>query len=257
LPLLISAHARDIYVEAGDLHGKLERASALVTCTQANVDYLRSRYPDFAQKIHLIYHGLPVDWLATPPPSPARDSATPLAIIAAGRFVRKKGFSTLLEACARLRFPWSLTIIGDGELRAELLHRRDSLGLIQQITFPGWLDENALRAAFATADICCCPSIIDVDGDRDGLPNVLIEAQASGLAVIGSNISGIPEAIRDGETGLLVPANDTTALTDAITHLNDTQYRKKLATNASAFVRVHFSGSRGLDKLENLLINAM
>ncbi|HOF89114.1 MAG TPA: glycosyltransferase, partial [Armatimonadota bacterium] len=126
-------------------------------------------------------------------------------------------------------------------------------GVGDRVEFVGWAAEGAVRAAYAWADVCCCPSIITADGDRDGLPNVLVEAMATGLPAVGSAISGIPEAIDDGVTGCLVPPGDAPALADALARLTDPAVRAPLGAAAAARVRDRFDGERWLDVLEGLL----
>jgi glycosyltransferase involved in cell wall biosynthesis len=256
LPFFLSLHARDIYVEAEALEEKLARAVAAVTCTRANLGYLRGQYPGTAQRIHLVYHGLPRAWLAAPVPERPRACGEPLRILAAGRFVEKKGFIVLLTACALLRargIPFSASIVGDGPLREGLVSDCRVLGLASQVDFPGWLPEGRLRAEYARADLFCCPSVVTPDGDRDGLPNVLVEAMSTGLPAVGSNISGIPEAIEHEETGLLVPPGNGAVLADALARCADPVLRARLGTAAAATVRERFSSDRGLDQLASLL----
>jgi len=256
LPFFISLHARDIYVEAEALENKLARAAAVVTCTRSNLDYLRQQHPTHAGNIHLIYHGLPCSCLAASVPERPRAPGQPLRILAAGRFVQKKGFPVLLTACSLLKArgtPFSACIVGDGPLREGLISNCRMLGLEQYVEFPGWLPEERLRAEYARADVFCCPSIIAPDGDRDGLPNVLVEAMSTGLPAVGSNLSGIPEAIDDGETGLLVPPGNGAVLASALARCADPALRARLGAAAAARVRERFSFDRGLDQLEKLL----
>ncbi|MHB9133252.1 MAG: glycosyltransferase family 4 protein [Armatimonadota bacterium] len=259
LPLFISLHARDIYVEAEKMDEKLSRAAAVVTCTQANVEYLRTHFPTYSDKIHLIYHGLPRTWLDAPPPERQRTPDEPLRLLAVGRLVEKKGFVTLLQACAELQVcnvPFSLRIIGDGPFCNLLQNEIKRLSLDGSVSLPGWASQDAVRAAYAWADVFCCPSIITADGDRDGLPNVLVEAMSTGLPAIGTAISGIPEAIEDGVTGLLVPPDDVASLTAALTrYAVNPDLRATHGTAAAQCVRERFDRERWLDKLEALLKN--
>lgn len=257
LPLVLSLHARDLYVEAECLAEKIAHATVVVTCTRANVDYLRDRFPAHAGKIHLVYHGLPASWLDSPVPERRRDANEPLRVLAVGRLVEKKGFDGLLRALPQLNelgYRFTVRLIGDGPLRAPLAEViREWWGASGTVTLAGWTDEAGVRAAYAWADVFCCPSIITADGDRDGLPNVLVEAMATGLPAIGSAISGIPEAIEDGVTGLLVPPNDAQALRLALARLTDPALRAVLGAAATARVRDRFNGERWLDVLEKLL----
>jgi glycosyltransferase involved in cell wall biosynthesis len=255
-PFFLSLHARDIYVEAERLAEKIARAAAVVTCTRANADYLRAHFSHMG-KIHCVYHGLPRVWLDAPVPDRRRDPSEPLRLLAVGRLVPKKGFGVLVDACARLKtagVPTMLHVIGDGPLREMLQENAWQVGVAGQVDFAGWASEAAVRAACAWADVICCPSIITPDGDRDGLPNVLTEAMSTGLPAVGAAISGIPEAIEDGFTGLLTPPGDAPALVRALTCLHaDPILRASLGAAAAARMRADFDGDRWLDVLEGLL----
>ena len=257
LPFFLSLHARDLYVEAEGLEQKLARAAAVVTCTRANLEYLRERYSTHAGRIHLVYHGLPQSWLQAPVPQRKHTPDEALRILAVGRFVGKKGFGVLLAACALLRqrgVAFSACIVGEGPMAAAL--KADCRRLDVNVDFPGWLSEEELREAYANADVFCCPSIITSDGDRDGLPNVLVEAMSTGLPAVGPRISGIPEAIEHEVTGLLVPPGDAGAFADALARCAGPALRARLGDNAAGYVREHFNAERGLDELERLLLSA-
>lgn len=253
LPFFLSLHARDIYVEAERLEEKLARATATVTCTRANLDYLRTQYPAHADRMHLVYHGLPADWLDDAPPARTRAEDEPLRLLAVGRLVEKKGFAVLLDACTRLRrqgVAFTLRIVGDGPEATTLGAQCRRLALDDAVTFTGWASPEAVHDAYQWADVFCCPSIIARDGDRDGLPNVLLEAMARGLPAVGTRLSGIPEAITDGDTGLLVPPGDPDTLAAALIRLHNPALRTRLSRNAVAHIRTHFNGERWLDVLE-------
>jgi glycosyltransferase involved in cell wall biosynthesis len=235
---------------------KMRRARAVVTCTMANVDLLCEQFPARAAKIHQIYHGISSDWLTPERVVNPRAPGDRLRLLAVGRFVEKKGFSVLLDACAQLRaqeFPLELTLVGDGPLRGQFLAQCARLHLGELVQFAGWLDETTLREAYAWADLFCCPSVIDAQGDRDGLPNVVLEAMAAGLPVIGSAISGIPESIADGVTGLLVPPGDPAALAMAICCCADIDVRVPMGVQAQARIRTHFAADDWLTQLEAVL----
>ncbi len=257
LPLFLSLHARDIYVEAERLEEKMRRATAVVTCTQANVDYLREQYPLHAEKIQLIYHGLPRDWLAAPVPARPRSADEPLRVLAVGRLVEKKGFHALLLTAAWLElhgFAITLRILGDGPQRRMQRNLARELEIAARVRLDGWANHQHVRAAYAWADVICCPSIIAADGDRDGLPNVLIEAMSTGLPAIGSQLSGIPEAISDGQTGFLVPTRDINALADALQRYADPALRAAHGAAAREACLARFDGERWLDALEQVLL---
>lgn len=255
-PFFLSLHARDLYVEAERLEEKVRRATAVLTCTRANLEYLRARYEPQAAKFHLVYHGLPRVWLAAPAPARLRAAGDPLCVLAVGRLVEKKGFAVLLEAGALLAqrgVAFTLRIVGDGPQRQALQLTARHLGITPQLTLAGWATREELCATYAWADVCCCPSILAADGDRDGLPNVLVEAQSTGLPAVGSRFSGIPEAISDGQTGFLVPPGDAGALAEALARYTDPALRAAHGAAARTACLAYFDGGRWLVQLEALL----
>ena len=258
LPFFLSLHARDIYCEAERLEEKLQRAAAVVTCTRANMEFLHAQYPRQSAKIHLVYHGLPRAWLAAPAPARPRAAGEPLRVLAAGRLVEKKGFAVLLEAGALLAqrgVAFTLRILGDGPRQAALRASARRLGLTPRLTLAGWANAEELCAAYAWADVFCCPSMLAADGDRDGLPNVLIEAQSRGLPAVGSRFSGILEAISDGHTGFLVPPGDAIALAEALARYTDPTLRAAHGTAARSACQANFDGERWLERLVQILLN--
>ena len=253
IPLLISMHARDIYVEAEEMPDKMLRAAAIVCCTNAARQHLSGKYPQYADKISTIYHGLPKKWLQEKPREHVYLSNEPLRLLAVGRMVEKKGFAILLKALKHCDFPLTLQLVGDGPLRRSLRALRDSLDLTNTVDMPGWLSEDELRAAYEKADLCCCPSIIAADGDMDGLPNVLVEAMSCGLPAVASNISGIPEVIENEINGLLVPAGNIEALAAAIARGTNYPLLHRFREKAAEKIRNDFNGEKWLDRLEKLM----
>lgn len=260
LPLIISLHARDLYVEAERLDEKIARAAAVVTCTQDNQHFLHTQFPQHAANIHLIYHGLPKAWLERPAPERKQTPGTSFRILAAGRLVEKKGFRTLLEAGALLKrggVPVMVVILGDGPLYEELAEFSNHSALAGKVALSGWIEQQDIHIAYDFADVFCCPSIIAADGDRDGLPNVLVEAMSTGLPAVGSRLSGIPEAITDGETGFLVPPGDAAALAMALIRYTDPALRARHGAAARFDCLARFDGEVWLSKLERVLHGAI
>ena len=170
--------------------------------------------------------------------------------------MEKKGFAVLLAACALLRqraLPFTLCILGDGPWRRRLAASACRLGIAPQTTLAGWADAAQVRAAYASADVFCCPAILAADGDRDGLPNVLVEAQSTGLPAVGSAFSGILEAIDDGHTGFLVPPGDAAALAAALSRYTDPTLRAAHGAAARALCLARFNGEHWLDVLERVI----
>jgi glycosyltransferase involved in cell wall biosynthesis len=222
VPYSFTAHARDIYASPSALEDKIRGAALVVTCTQYNADHLRALVPDVpASRVRLVHHGVDVQM-----PSAVRSDAgernEPPLILAAGRLIEKKGFDTLIDACAALQrkhVPFRCRIVGTGPLHGSLRRRAAAAGLGEAIDFPGWMASADLMAQMQQAALFAMPSRISGKGDRDGIPNVVLEAMAAGLPVIATNVSGIPEAVIDDRTGRLVPPDDVEALARALEEL--------------------------------------
>ncbi len=242
-----SAHARDIYTSAEwDLREKLAECQWITTCTAGNVGFLRSLAREDS-RVMLNYHGLDLDRF---PPNPEEgssrdgsDADDPVRLLSVGRMVEKKGYAGLLRALSMLpaTLHWRLTHVGGGPLTDELRRQADAAGLGGKIEWLGALDQEAVLIHYRSADLFVLNSRIDADGDRDGLPNVLVEAQSQGLAVVATTLSGIPELIQPGINGELVPPEDDSALAVAIERLvTDPQQRRVFGAAGQQRVRTAF-----------------
>lgn len=251
-----TAHAKDIYQEKhnpGDLlHRKIAAASFVTTCTRANHDHINARVGPTPQ-LHTIYHGLDTNFFA-PVVRADRDRAS---ILAVGRHVTKKGFDLLIAAIALLRSQGvevGCRMIGErGPASDDLAAQIAGSGLGDLVRLDPPEPHERLRESYAAADIFVLPCRIDDSGDRDGIPNVLAEAMATGLAVVSTNVSGIPEIVRDGENGLLVPPEDVGALADAIARLvSSASLRAELGAAATATIHDVFDADRTIVDLDRL-----
>jgi glycosyltransferase involved in cell wall biosynthesis len=251
LPWCCSAHAKDIWTTPQwEIGEKLAALDWLVTCTAFGADYL-SQFAPRPDTVSLLYHGL--DFTRFPPPPPIeRSGDRPIRILSVGRAVAKKGYDDLLQALALLPqdLDWEFCHIGGGPLLEELRAQADRLELTARIEWLGPQPQEAILDALRDADIFTLASKIAEDGDRDGLPNVLMEAQSQALAVAATKTAGIPELIDDGETGLLAPPNDPAGLAAAITRLiGDPKLRQRLGEAGFERVRSVFSLDSGIDRL--------
>lgn len=251
----VSAHAKDIWTTPEwEKREKLADAAWAVTCTAVGRDHLAALAPH-PERVALLYHGL--DLADFPPPSTrprrdGRDRADPVVIVSVGRAVAKKGYEDLLAALAALpgELHWRFVHVGGGALTQQLRELATRLGVADRVTWSGAQPRAAVLAALAGGDLFVLASKIAGDGDRDGLPNVLMEAQASGLPVVATRVSAIPELIEDGVTGLLVPAGDPSSLATAIAALAaDPDRRATLAVAGRERVRASFGHDAGLDRL--------
>lgn len=252
----VSAHAKDIWTTPGwDKAEKLGSAAWAVTCTRAGHADLAALAPD-PSRVGLVYHGLDLERFPPPPPRPPRgdgsDPQRPVVLLSVGRAVAKKGYDDLLQALALLPdgLAWRLVHIGGGGLAAALRRRAGELGLAQRIDWRGALPQPEVLDAYRAADLFVLAAKIGPDGDRDGLPNVLMEAQSQRLACIATWVSGIPELIEDGATGVLVPPADPPALAAGLESLiRDPVRRAALGLAGERRVRTAFAIERGIDAL--------
>ncbi len=256
LPWSGSAHAKDIWtIPDWEKREKLADCGWLVTCTAANQAHLATLAPR-GDTVELCYHGLDLHrFPATGQTRPPRDGSRaddPVILLSVGRAVAKKGYGDLLAALALLPrdLHWRFIHIGGGTLRGKLKDEAARLGLADRITWLGARPQEDVLAQYRAADLFVLASRIADDGDRDGLPNVLMEAQACGLACLSTRVSAIPELIVDGETGRLVSPNDPAALAGALEGLiRQPVERDRLGRAGQARVRQAFGMDSGIDQL--------
>ncbi|WP_293867099.1 glycosyltransferase family 4 protein [uncultured Alsobacter sp.] len=258
----VSAHAKDIWTTpAWEKREKLADAAFAVTCTQAGIDTLRPLCPpDDPQRVGLVYHGLDLSRFPAPPATrPARDGsdpADPVVILSVGRAVAKKGYDDLLEALAGLpaALHWRFVHIGSGELRDSLKAAAARLGLSERITWMGGQAQDAVVEAMRSADLFVLACKEGDKGDRDGLPNVLMEAATQALPLLSTRFAGVPEFVRDGEEGLLVAPGAPDELRAALERLlREPGLRSRLGTTACRRVHEAFSFEAGIAALTERL----
>jgi glycosyltransferase involved in cell wall biosynthesis len=244
-----SAHAKDVWTTPEwEKREKLADCEWLVTCTEVNRAHLAHLAPP--GKVELVYHGL--DLSRFPKKNHSAKSGEPSMILSVCRLVEKKGVDVLLEALARLPrdAPWRFVHVGGGPLKSLLERKASTLGIADRVSWRGALAQHELLDVYGNADIFALASRVARDGDRDGLPNVLMEAQSQGLACVATRVSAIGELVRDGVTGLLVPENDPAALAAALASLlADPARRRALGEAGEARVRAHFALEPNLERL--------
>jgi glycosyltransferase involved in cell wall biosynthesis len=258
VPYTFTAHAKDIFHEsadAADRREKLSQASAVVTVSDYNCRYLTETFGDAAAGVRRIYNGL--ELADFPYRSPHQRSDT---VVAVGRLVEKKGFADLVDACAVLAKrgrQLRCCIIGDGELENDLRRRIAIAGLTHMVELAGPRPQPHVIRIVQEAAVFAAPCIIGNDGNRDGLPTVLLEAMSLGTPCISTDVTGIPEVIQDGETGLIVPQHDPESLADAIEKLLDSPgLRTELAERARALIERDFDIHRNTAQMRRIFATA-
>jgi len=254
-----SAHAKDIWTSPEwEKREKLADLSWLTTCSQAAHDHLTALAPqtNTPGMVALVYHGIDLSQFDTAANTGSgndgSDQSAPVRLLSVGRAVSKKGYDDLIAALAELpdTLNWRLEHIGGGNLSDKLKQQAEQAGIAGRIQWRGAQPQGEVLKAYRAADIFVLASRIAADGDRDGLPNVLMEAQSQGLACIATAVSAIPELITDGETGILVPAQDQAALRRAVGDLAaDPARRRRLGEAGQKRVRKDFSHDYWIDRL--------
>jgi len=181
----------------------------------------------------------------------------PSRLLAVGRMVPKKGFDVLLAACALLkrRLAFRCIIVGSGPQYRTLRRHARTLGLDDNVTFLGWQSYSAMPRLYRASDVLVVPSVEGLDGDRDGLPNVVTESLACGTPVVASDFAGLPEAIWHEETGLLVAPGDPLALAAAVERmLRDPELRTHVAEQGRALAEARFDGRSNVRRVRDLLV---
>jgi glycosyltransferase involved in cell wall biosynthesis len=255
-PWTCSAHAKDIWTSPDwDLRRKLAAVRWAVTCTHSGYEHLQSLAAD-PGRVHLSYHGLDLDRFGQfdgmHSDADGSDQANPVQIVSVGRAVEKKGYDTLLRALAMLPpdLAWRFEHIGGGDKLTELKALATELGIAGRITWKGALAQEEVLAHYRRADLFALACRVAQDGDRDGLPNVLVEASSQRLPCISTTISGIPELITSGEDGLLVEPEQPEALAAALeSAIRDPRLRHRLGAAAEHRVRAHFDHHASIGQL--------
>jgi len=246
LPWSCSAHAKDIWTTpAWEKREKLTAATWAVACTAQGRDHLAALAPT-TDRVQLLYHGLDFRRFSAPEAASAgrqrdgRNPTDPVIVLSVGRAVEKKGLAVLIEALAKLApgLAWRFVHVGGGPLLPALKARTRQLGIDDRIDWLGAQPQDAVLQRYRDADLFVLASRIAADGDRDGLPNVLMEAQSQRVAVIATRVAAIPELVVSDVTGILVEPDDVSGLADGMTRLiTDPERRAALA--AAGFERLH------------------
>jgi glycosyltransferase involved in cell wall biosynthesis len=251
MPFSFAAHAKDLYLSSPDILARKVAASSFVLVCSSSAAAELARVVEAhwdpavrAQRGRIILapHGVDTDRFV-----PGRGSTAPgpLRILTVGRLVPKKGFGVLLDALTELRdsgVDFECRIVGGGPLKAELSGRAARLGLTPRVSFLGALPQTGIVAHYQWAGVFVQASVITPDGDRDGIPNSVMEAMASGLAVVASAVAGIPEVVHDQNTGVLVAPGDAAALATALRGMaGDTPLRLRLGEQARGYAVAHLS----------------
>lgn len=234
VPFSFTAHARDLYqIPSRALAGRVHEATAVVTCCRSNVQHINALIRE-TTPVELVYHG--VDLRSFHPLAETNGADEPPLILSVGRLVEKKGFDQLLRALGVLAADgrrFRCEIYGDGPSAHELEALRDRLGLQDVVAFCGARTQTELVAAYRRAAVFALTPRVTDDGDRDGVPNVLLEAMACGVPPVCTAVGGIPEVIDDGRNGLIVPDEPLLIAERVATLLEDAGLRERLGTHAA------------------------
>ncbi|MDX1927828.1 MAG: glycosyltransferase family 4 protein [Pirellulaceae bacterium] len=249
IPFSITAHAKDIFhesVDEGDLERKLSEAKVTFTVSEFNLAFLRERYPAAAQRIIRLYNGMHLKDFPYGSPQDRKPK-----IVAVGRFVEKKGFDDLIQACAILRdhhVPFECQMIGGGELEHSLGQLVERLHLSEQVQLLGPQPQNVVKKFISEASLMAAPCVHGQDGNRDGLPTVLLEAMALGTPCISTAVTGIPEVVRHGSTGMIVAEHSPQELAKSIENLlTDSQRRCQYSMAARQLIENEFDIERNTE----------
>ena len=243
IPYSFTAHGSDLHRDRRMLPEKVAEASFVVTISEYNRQMIQQECgPGVQTEVAVIHCG--VD-LQDYQPNPAEeDAAAPLHILCIGTLHEVKGQTYLVEACRQLaerNVPFTCHLIGDGPDRPSLARQAEEAGIGDRVIFRGWLTSAEVRSALREANVVATPSVLARSGSREGIPVALMEAMASGVAVVASRISGIPELVEDGRNGLLAEPKDPASLANALARLQgDPALRRRLALAGRATVEEGF-----------------
>lgn len=259
IPYSFTAHAVDIFVETvdDDLRTKFAQAHHAVTISAYNLRFLRGRFPDVTSRLHLVRNGLELDRFPYRDPRPV--GAT-VRVAAVGRLVEKKGFQHLVPAAAELvaqGVPLDLRIAGTGVLAAQLQSAVEQLGLADHVRLLGPQTQDQVHELLDSCDVFIAPCVVAADGNADGMPTVLLEAMATGAPCISTAVTGIPEVVHNGRTGVLTRPGDPHVLAQAIRRISaPSTDRVSLARNARALIERDYDVRHQAEMLRALSLEA-
>ena len=243
LPFSFTAHAKDIYTSnPQQLREKIQQARFVVTCTEYNRKHLSKLSDGKSTPIHRVYHGIDIELFHSNDELPK--PVEPYRILTIARFTPKKGLPTVLRALKQLKdqkIRLDFTLIGDGDDRGKILALIEELGLTTTTRWLGTQPHDVVLEHYQKADLFVLGCEVASDGDRDGIPNVLLESMAMRVPVVATDVSAIPELVQDGETGLLVHPGRPRQLADAMLRLlTDTKLRTRIIAAAQQRVATTF-----------------
>ncbi len=255
IPFSFTAHAKDIYTSDREkLRKKITQARFVVTCTKHNAEYLRTIAGDCPTPIYCIYHGIDLNLFQQT--IAERTTHEPYTILTVARMTQKKGLPTIYRALAELQkkgIAFQHTLIGDGDDREKILRLISSLGLQETCRWIGTQTHDEVLRHFKTSDLFVLGCEIAENGDRDGIPNVLVESLAMGVPALSTTVSAIPEILIDGKTGITVPPSQPGQLATAMLRiLTDQQLRHQLITGGQELVKDQFDNSRWIQELAGI-----
>lgn len=257
LPFSFTAHARDlVQIPRQSLASRAAAATAVVTCCEENAHYIRTAVPaDQRPPVLVIHHGVDLDRFRPRVRGP--DAAVP-TLVSVGRLVEKKGYVDLLHALAEVHAAghrFSCDIYGDGPMSESLRALRGRLSLAERVRFLGARDNDGILRALLAADGFVLTPRVAEDGDRDGIPNVLVEAMACGLPVVTTSAGGVGELVRDELDGLLCDPGNVAGIAACLGRLlSDPGLRTRLGTAARATVEAEYDIRTAAGRLEQVLL---
>lgn len=259
VPYTFTAHAKDIFHESVDrafLREKFRDAAASITVSDFNAGVLKAEFGGDAATLRRVYNGLDLTQFSYSPPATGSRR-----ILAVGRLVEKKGFTDLIAACAILRnhgVEFLCQIVGTGEVEHELEDQIAKLALSSHVHLLGALPQREVIRLMREAALFAAPCKVGVDGNRDGLPTVLLEAMALGTPCVSTRVTGIPEAVVADDTGSLIDESDVAALARALERiLAAPNLRQRYSTSARRHVERHFDIETNAAHLRTIFHDAL
>ena len=256
IPFSFTAHAKDIYTSDKEkLRRKIADARFVITCTRQNKEYLQDVAGDCSTPIYCIYHGIDLNLFKLSGLGHSTDTKM-FKLLSVARITEKKGLSTVYRALALLRdagIPFHHTLIGDGDDKEKILSLIQNLGLAGHCSCLGTQTHEEVLRQFRQSDLFVLGCEIAENGDRDGIPNVLVESLAMGVPALSTDVSAIPEILVNGETGITVRPREPQAMAEAMQRmLTDHALRQHLITCGKEYVQANFDNSLWIKQLAQI-----